>query len=159
MATNTQFSPDTFLLVPENKPFLEGQHSKPNSQYVYAHALAILVSAPILLYFVSQETARPTLFAAVLGLGYLLWAWSIARVWMLDNSGTLLAGEVVNIKLHECADRHDLEVQYKFTSPQSDEVVVGTEKRLRDDLEDVEMPDEGSPVAILFLNDRNHRIL
>lgn len=96
---------------------------------------------------------------------YMLWRLITLR-W-LATRGQVVQGELVEIEGYsnpiEKADRLDtltVVVRYQFTSPKSGRTLQGKGRELRTDLSvRAKLPTAGTPVAVLYLNDRRYRLL
>ena len=52
-----------------------------------------------------------------------------------------------------------IEPSYAFVSPQTGATVTGDEKAMRNDLKGADLPQPGTRLAIMYLDDRSHRML
>jgi hypothetical protein len=72
----------------------------------------------------------------------------------LRKQGKMLTGEVI----HTVLNRKDVEITYRFVSPQRD-MVRRTQVRRRTDLGEGELPQRGTLVNVLYINDNLHLML
>lgn len=105
---------------------------------------------------------RQTLAAMALGVIALLFA-SLGLVW--QQAGRRPAPRIVPGRIVACQGRVDadgdykLAVRYRFTSPASGKPVTGQQRQIRNDLRKSALPEAGTPVAVAYRSDRQHRLM
>ncbi len=168
---------NVFVIDPFNAGFVEGGEQRPPDYLIgVVFAVLVLFILPMialnmlvinaLLDAENQVTGSLILVISVmlsingilLGAGY--WFW---RRFALKRQGRLIQGEVV--KSHgetrpgPQGKEYIVTVWYQFTSPKSGRVFSGTIAQSRDDLTDNYLPEAGKAVMVLYLNDRNYRVM
>jgi hypothetical protein len=78
----------------------------------------------------------------------------------LAEEGRLLAGEIVLASGRRDGDGdYNLTVKYRFRSPQTGKWIQATRRKGRDDLEHKPLPEPGTQVHVLYIDDRTHQAL
>ncbi len=78
----------------------------------------------------------------------------------LSRYGHILLGEIVSCRGKSGDDnKFTLEVSYRFRPPRAPRAIEGRESRLRNDLTDQALPQSGTTVRILYLNEKNFCLL
>lgn len=79
---------------------------------------------------------------------------------LLEKNGRLIRGEVLQSTQTKDSDGDlILKVEYKFQAPESYQVITKTERAQRNDLKDTPLPERGTPVLILYNNEKHFMLL
>lgn len=79
--------------------------------------------------------------------------------WMLSRHGQLISGEMTHVEAEARGHHYMLTVRYTFQSPQTSGTISGITAAVRDDLNNDQLPTVETPVTILYLNDKNYRVM
>jgi hypothetical protein len=106
------------------------------------------------------EVILPALFGpALLTLLILVWAfWVSLRYTRFERQGQVIKGEVTACEGKAMPDHYHVTLSYKFRTP-ADRELTGKITQERDDLKNEELPQKGTPVAVLYVNDKLYRLL
>lgn len=78
----------------------------------------------------------------------------------LSRAGRLVEGHIDDVSGHKDDDNdYHVTVRYRFVSPTSAQWVAGTSSAMRNDLKNQALPPPDTPVAVLYADDRAHRVL
>jgi hypothetical protein len=166
-----------FITDPFNSPFVTGDESRPPDHLIgVVFAVIVLFVLPMLALNAlvidalldTQSTLNGGLLlvlsvmlsinAILLGAGW--WFW---RRYSLRNNGKLIEGFVVKsegeTRPGPLGQEFVITVWYEFISPKTNKAITGTIAQTRDDLTADTLPEVGSSVAVLFLSDRNYRVM
>ncbi|NWJ95068.1 MAG: hypothetical protein HXX20_04730 [Chloroflexi bacterium] len=177
--TNSSAIPyNLFVLNPRCRPFLTGDR-RDRQGWIWALVIAlffgfmgfIMVTIPFrssryrLSLFPSIVVIFLGLFLIIVGLAFL---YVVARRHYLEKTGQILQGELVSIKgersnistgSHSNRKRkHIVSASYRFRSP-SGRTLEGNNSAARDDLKHHTLPTAGTPVAVLYINDKYFGLL
>lgn len=76
----------------------------------------------------------------------------------MSSGGEIVIGEVLSAKAEDLYEGYTMEVRYSFVSPRSGETIKATDSRRAESLRSIKPPKAGRTVAVLYLNDRVHRL-
>ncbi len=96
------------------------------------------------------------LAGALVGLYYFLRQRSRNR--RLQQDGQLVIGKIVEAKAVRVKAGNQLTIQYTFMSPEGGEL-GRKESLVRNDLRNMPLPSIGTPVAVVYVNDKLYRLL
>jgi len=99
------------------------------------------------------------MIALSLLIGIILCANAMRRDRQLTANGRIINGRLVDVKLTHSKSGYNLTLQYSFTSPVTGQSVIKSESISRVDLKKNSAPAAQTPVKVLFLNDKNYRLL
>jgi hypothetical protein len=167
---------DRFIVDAFNEEFVTGETQRPPDHLIgVVFAVVVLFIVPMIgLNLVVYEAWRtadgfsPSLALVTLVMlmvnGILLGAtWWFWRRYSLRNTGQLIDGEVVKasgeIRPGPQGNDFVITVMYQFSSPRNDKAIKGTIAQVRNDLVEAPLPASGTPVAVLYRNDRNYRVM
>ncbi|MAS35202.1 MAG: hypothetical protein CL610_14415 [Anaerolineaceae bacterium] len=86
--------------------------------------------------------------------------YSYGRDRILARDGQLVRGELVSIRRKTDSDNDTmLHAEYRFSAPDSGEVIVSKQKQQRNDMRRKPLPDAGTPVAVLYKNPNHFKML
>ncbi len=168
---------NTFITDPFNSPFVAGEASRPPDHLIgVVFAVIVLFILPMLALnalvidaLLSTKTdlngglilvlsVMLAIDAILLGAGW--WFW---RRYNLRNNGKLIQGYVVKTEGETrpgpLGKEFVITIWYEFISPKTSRAIKGTIAHTRDDLTEETLPAVGSNVAVLFLSDRNYRVM
>lgn len=95
---------------------------------------------------------------AVLIFGYFLVEY-VLRTRRLAADGQLIDGTIVGANLRRSKSNYVLKLNYTFTSPTTGQPLTRSESSNRTDLKNSGTPSYGTPVKVLYLNDKTYRVL
>jgi hypothetical protein len=106
------------------------------------------------------EVILPALFGpAFLTLLILVWAfWVSLRYTRFERQGQVIKGEVTACGGQTMSGHYHVTLHYKFRTP-ADRELTGKIMQERDDLKDEELPQKGTPIAVLYVTDKLYRLL
>jgi hypothetical protein len=113
-------------------------------------------------------TNNPPWFPIGLGICWNLLIWPIfiamfIAMWgnrLLEKQGCVVKGQVVASDSTIDGDGDlILKLDYSFGSPDGNQVIQGTTQQSRNDLKGQALPAQGAPLAILYRNDKHHKLL
>jgi hypothetical protein len=168
---------NAFVIDPFNSSFIEGKDTRPPDHLIgVVFAVIVLFILPMIALnllvigaLVDTESmvtgslilvlsVMLSLNAILLGAGW--WFW---RRFALKRQGSLINGEIVKsegeVRPGPYGKEFVVTVWYQFTSPKTGRIFKGTIAQTRDDLAENELPEVGQPVSVLYLNDRNFRLM
>ena len=155
---------------------------KNSAGYGCCAILALLLSVvPLILYLFTRDdeylaAAGATAFTTVPLAGILAWVWSKGwrkslQMRRLAWQGELVQGTVLaSRRMRQVIEGSDfdeddnpstivaVEIEYRAKAP-SGTIIRGTLARKRDDLLNAELPEPGTPVYVLLLDETNHALL
>lgn len=145
-----------------NKGFYNRVEQGMNVPIVYAtidpntsRILASDAGTPFIL-FITIFTAFWNLFVWAILIGLFADARRIRR---LERFGRVLKGQVVDCKGATDSDGdHTVTLRYAFSSPTGREI-LGKERQMRNDLNGARLPLPGTPLAVLYADDKCHKAL
>jgi hypothetical protein len=106
--------------------------------------------------FITVFTAFWNLFVWAIVIGMLA---KVRRTRRLEQFGRLLKGAVVDCKGTTDSDGdHTVTLRYTFSSP-ANRKMLGTERHTRNDLKRARLPAPGTPLAVLYADDKCHLAL
>lgn len=168
---------NTFITDPFNAPFVSGESTRPPDHLIgVVFAVIILFILPMLALnalvidalFDNQNGLNGGLLlvlgvmlsidAILLGAGW--WFW---RRYQLRDNGTLIQGYVTKaegeVRPGPLGKEYVITIWYEFISPKSNQAFKGVIAQTRDDLTEETLPQVGSSIAVLYLNDHNYRVM
>lgn len=168
---------NTFITDPFNAPFVSGESNRPPDHLIgVVFTVIILFILPMLALnalvidaLVDNKSGLNgglllvlsvmlSINAILAGAGW--WFW---RRYQLRDNGKLIQGQVVKaegeVRPGPLGKEFVITIWYEFTSPKTNKTISGTIAQNRDDITEETLPQTGSPVAVLFLNDRNYRVM
>lgn len=78
----------------------------------------------------------------------------------LVRKGKLIFGKLTGYSIDDYNDEYDqLVVRYEFTSPQNEQTITASHKKIVKSGYEIKMPVSGTAVALLYLDDRSHLLL
>jgi hypothetical protein len=98
------------------------------------------------------------LFILIPGIGVIGMLWVYFRMRRLAAGGQLIAGKITEAKGSRVKGGYQVSVRYTFLTPEG-ESLKGYETGIRNDLRDQILPDAGTPVVVLYLNNRLYKML
>jgi hypothetical protein len=101
----------------------------------------------------------PVAFAVLLTFSCILLRRKQRREERLTREGRLLEGQVISCAAsHSSETGHSVELRYSFLAPDGRHV-EGKRSERRDDLKDAQLPAPGTPVAVLYADEKLHQVL
>lgn len=166
----------TFLVDRLNAPFVAGQAARPPDPLIGVVAVVVVLFVLPMLGLnlvvgvawldASSLSASLVLITLVtLAVDVLLFgaAWWFSRRFALRRRGQLLPGRLTqvegDVRPGPQGSVFVLTVTYVLVSPTSGGELTGTIAQIRDDLVEAPLPPVGTPVAVLYLNDGNFRVM
>ncbi len=105
---------------------------------------------------------KNALFTAAMGAASVfvlgIWVLALRRIRRLERFGYLLDGEVVACSSHVNDGDTVITLKYRFCTPENKPIVRSSDKS-RNDLRKSSLPGIGTPVAVLYLDERLFRVL
>lgn len=166
-----------FILDPFNADFVDGKAKRPPDHLIgVVFAVIVLFLLPmaalnvlVLIAILTSDDpfTRGSILvmlvmlsvdAILFGAGW--WFW---RRFDLRRRGTLIDGEIIrvegDIRRESTGANYVVTLYYKFESPQSGKPITGVIAQTRNDLADTKLPVVGEQVRVLYLHDKNYRVM
>lgn len=97
--------------------------------------------------------------AIVFPAGFLV-VWQSMRSKQLARRGTVINGQLITIKgAKDSDDDYILSIEYSFHAPDTQKLHIERAKGKRNDLKEAKLPQPGTPVAVIYQNPGNFRML
>ncbi|GAB4331739.1 MAG: hypothetical protein Kow00117_16630 [Phototrophicales bacterium] len=164
---------NTFLMYPLNQAFVNRTQSRADDPAMSVVLVILLIftlpmlglNGVMLVAWAGQSGAiHPGLIVVTLvtvGVDAVLLAagWWYRRRWQLAKQGQLIPGKITQVQAEQRGRYTILTVHYQFTSPKSYTTIEDVAATIRDDIKADTLPHIGTPITILYLNDKNYRVM
>lgn len=99
------------------------------------------------------------LLALLVGLGFLWGSWkALVKSVRLARYGQMLWGQLEEIKGEEDDGTYSIKVKYSFANPAGD-TLTGKASQIRNDLKKAQLPWSGTPLVVLYTDDKTYKVL